>query len=354
MHEGYLVSLGAILPNLSSPYILTEVGHFHGQRRNGDLDAYPCGHQILPSRHRRSGDTGPHPGGTPRFRREISVTVICMDHTREADEVLEWCQGDPFPSARLRQVWDTSWDQEMAEGERGPQRHFDIANIHNFHSPQALMASYYCHKQGLPYVFTTHYHGHGQTLVRDLLFRVYRVFGANIYRWSEKNICVSNFEKELVQKDFHLPEDKIAIVPNGGRDFPAVDVQREGSILYVGRLVKYKGVDHVLKAMAILKTRGMTVRLRIVGTGPEKERTGQYCARAGAGRAGRLAGGHQRGAAEHRVPAGRRTGTAVRIGGLRSRGGRGAEVRNTMHRGEDICAHRVHVRTRMPGGRISA
>jgi glycosyltransferase involved in cell wall biosynthesis len=133
------------------------------------------------------------------------------------------------------------------------------------------MAAYFCHSQGLPFVFTTHYHGHGQNKMRDILFRIYRVYGGNIYRWSERTICVSNFEKNLVQEDFHLLNDSIAIVPNGGRDFQNVDVLREGSILYVGRLVKYKGVDHILSAMAILKGQGKTVHLRIIGSGPEKD-----------------------------------------------------------------------------------
>jgi glycosyltransferase involved in cell wall biosynthesis len=161
-------------------------------------------------------------------------------------------------------VW--KWLTENA----GPGR-FDIVNIHNFHTPQALMAAFYCHTRGLPYVFTTHYHGHGQNEIREVLFRGYSIVGSNIFRWSEKNICVSNFEKELVQNDFHLPEDSIVIVPNGGRDFQKVDVQKEGSILYVGRLVKYKGVDHILSAMSVLKGRGKVVQLRVVGTGPEKE-----------------------------------------------------------------------------------
>jgi glycosyltransferase involved in cell wall biosynthesis len=50
-----------------------------------------------------------------------------------------------------------------------------------------------------------------------------------------------------------------------------LDVARESSILYVGRLMKYKGVDHILSAMAILKGQGKSVHLRIVGSGPEKD-----------------------------------------------------------------------------------
>ncbi len=197
-------------------------------------------------------------------------TVVCMDLLNDSDEVLNGVRVIRFRRHGLAKTGIHLGIREWLMKNATPEM-YDIVNIHNFHSPQALMAAFYSRSQGLPFVFTTHYHGHGQNKSRDLLFRVYRVYGANIYHWSEKNICVSNFEKDLVQKDFHLPEDKFSIVPNGGRDLQKVDVAREGSILYVGRLVKYKGVDHILSAMSILKDRGKAVRLRIVGSGPEKE-----------------------------------------------------------------------------------
>ncbi|MGD0817821.1 MAG: glycosyltransferase family 4 protein [Methanomassiliicoccales archaeon] len=197
-------------------------------------------------------------------------TVVCMDPFKDSDEVLNgvrvvrfYRHGHARTGIHLG-IWQ--WLMKNATLDK-----YDIVNVHNFHTPQALMAAYFCHSQGLPFVFTTHYHGHGQNKMRDILFRIYRVYGGNIYRWSERTICVSNFEKNLVQEDFHLLNDSIAIVPNGGRDFQNVDVLREGSILYVGRLVKYKGVDHILSAMAILKGQGKTVHLRIIGSGPEKD-----------------------------------------------------------------------------------
>lgn len=197
-------------------------------------------------------------------------TVLCMDHSRDSEEILNGVRVVRFHRQGLARTGIHLGVRDWLISNANPDQ-FDIVNIHNFHSPQALMAGFYCRQHDLPFVFTTHYHGHGQNRKRDLLFRVYRIYGSNIYHWSEKNICVSNFEKELVQNDFHLPEDSIVIVPNGGRDLMKVDVPKEDSILYVGRLVKYKGVDHILSAMAILKGRGKNVQLRVVGTGPEKE-----------------------------------------------------------------------------------
>jgi glycosyltransferase involved in cell wall biosynthesis len=197
-------------------------------------------------------------------------TVVCMDLSKDSDEVINGVRVIRFHRQGLARSGIHLGVRDWLMANATPDQ-FDIVNIHNFHSPQALMAAFYCRAQGLPFVFTTHYHGHGQNRKRDLLFRVYRVYGGNIYNWSEKNICVSNFEKELVQNDFDLPEDSLVIVPNGGRDFQKVDVPREDSILYVGRLVKYKGVDHILSAMSVLLGQGKTVQLRVVGSGPEKE-----------------------------------------------------------------------------------
>jgi glycosyltransferase involved in cell wall biosynthesis len=198
------------------------------------------------------------------------VTVVCMDPSKDSDEVINGVRVIRFHRQGHAMTGIHLGVREWLMRNATPEN-YDIANVHNFHSPQALMAAYYCHSQNLPFVFTTHYHGHGQSRARDVLFQIYRVYGSNIYRWSEKNICVSNFEKNLVQGDFDLSEDRIAIVPNGGRDFQNMGVAREGSILYVGRLVKYKGVDNILSAMAILKGQGKIVRLRVVGSGPEKE-----------------------------------------------------------------------------------
>jgi len=64
----------------------------------------------------------------------------------------------------------------------------------------------------------------------------------------------------------------IAVIPNGvdlQRLIPAVDGERysEPTILYLGRLKRYKGVDLVLQAVARLREKGSPVRLLIAGKG---------------------------------------------------------------------------------------
>lgn len=49
------------------------------------------------------------------------------------------------------------------------------------------------------------------------------------------------------------------------------NASRDGDLVFVGRLVSDKGVDVLLDALGILRTRGATPRLMIVGDGPERE-----------------------------------------------------------------------------------
>ena len=81
----------------------------------------------------------------------------------------------------------------------------------------------------------------------------------------------SHFEKDLLIKDFPRFADKMTVVPPGAKNRSFFDVKREaGAILFVGRIVDYKGIDHVIDAMKVLKDRGLECRLRVIGEGPKK------------------------------------------------------------------------------------
>ena len=49
-----------------------------------------------------------------------------------------------------------------------------------------------------------------------------------------------------------------------------MEVVRDGDLIFVGRLVKEKGAEVLLEALAILRNRNLKPRLTIVGDGPEK------------------------------------------------------------------------------------
>lgn len=90
-----------------------------------------------------------------------------------------------------------------------------------------------------------------------------------------KIITVSYATKEQLLK-IGASENNIFIIPNG-IDLGEINAiegakKREIDVLYVGRLVKDKNVDILVKAMKLVKEKVPDVACSIIGDGPEKER----------------------------------------------------------------------------------
>ncbi|MEI6331104.1 MAG: glycosyltransferase family 4 protein [Pseudanabaena sp. ELA645] len=63
------------------------------------------------------------------------------------------------------------------------------------------------------------------------------------------------------------------IIPNSYREdmfYEMPEIQRDRELVFLGRLVSDKGVNLLLDALAQLKSRGLTPRLTIIGSGPEE------------------------------------------------------------------------------------
>jgi glycosyltransferase involved in cell wall biosynthesis len=147
---------------------------------------------------------------------------------------------------------------------------YHIVHAHGYSAFPALYAAET--KRANRLVFTSHYHGGAHTSIRNLLHIPYKYLGANIFEKADRVIFVSNYEKALATRRFHLDERKIVVIPNGvdTKEFDALEKKRDNNnkvILYVGRLEKYKGVHYVVSALPKLDRR---IRLEIVGKGPYK------------------------------------------------------------------------------------
>ena len=74
-----------------------------------------------------------------------------------------------------------------------------------------------------------------------------------------------------------LPADRVRVVPNGialdvYRPDPGADRFEEPTLLYLGRLKRYKSVDICIHAVARLRDRGVEARLIIAGKGDDEPR----------------------------------------------------------------------------------
>jgi glycosyltransferase involved in cell wall biosynthesis len=147
---------------------------------------------------------------------------------------------------------------------------YDIVHAHSYHDLPALYAAET--KASNRLIFTPHYHGTGHTLIRSLLHLPYKLVAKMIFERADRIVCVSEYEKHLLNSHFRIPDSKVVVIPNGV-DFAEFqphaheDLQRH--ILYVGRLEKYKRVDRLIGAMRYLDT---SFRLEIVGNGPAMTR----------------------------------------------------------------------------------
>ncbi|NQE45999.1 D-inositol-3-phosphate glycosyltransferase [ANME-1 cluster archaeon GoMg2] len=141
----------------------------------------------------------------------------------------------------------------------------DVIHAHNYHALPAFFAA--LAKNDRKFVFTSHYHGKGHTVLRNILHKPYKFFGSTIFKNADRIICVSLYEKKLIKKNFGCSDEKLLYIPNGINleEFRIKgSVKNEKAILYVGRLEKYKGVQHIIEALPYLDG----YRLVIVGKGP--------------------------------------------------------------------------------------
>jgi len=154
---------------------------------------------------------------------------------------------------------------------------FDVVHAHSYHAFPALYCAQTKSRNML--VLTPHYLGRGQTFFRNVLHVPYKFVAKKIFERSDKVICVSRYEKDLVMNRFNLRQDKVVVIPNG---INTDELSRykwrpkfpHPRITYSGRLERYqKNVDKLVQAFKILVNEyGVNAQLLIIGTGPYEKR----------------------------------------------------------------------------------
>lgn len=152
-------------------------------------------------------------------------------------------------------------------------QNIDIVHTHSYQAFPSLFVALAKKKNKIPFVFTPHYHPMGGTSLRTFLRKTYRTVGKQIFKQANVVIAVSKYEQKLLTHLFKESEEKVVYIPNG------IDLEKfinltarhknsqKKSILYVGRLEKYKGVHYLMKAfLGVLKKYPFS-ELNIVGSG---------------------------------------------------------------------------------------
>ena len=223
----------------------------------------------------------PHIGGVEthvyeiakRLAKDFEIEVLTTDPTGKLSEFeeIEGITVRRFKSFAPQEAYYFSLD--LYRYLKRNSEKYDIIHAHNYHAFPALLA--YLTKRN-KFVFTPHYHAHGHTFFRNLLHKPYKLIGKRMFEKADAVICVSNYERELVLKNFNVDVSKIHVIPNGINleEFKIAErIKRERDrsfkrILYVGRIEKYKGLDYVVKALKYLDN----FILEVVGKGNYKQK----------------------------------------------------------------------------------
>ena len=219
----------------------------------------------------------PYKGGIQEHVRNVSerladkyeVTVAATDTSGELprEEIINGVRVNIFRSWGPKGTYYFSKDLKKYLMKSSDS--FDIVHAHNYHAFPALYAAQAKGRNRL--VFTPHYHGTGHTLMSSLLHIPYKCLGKRIFEKADRIICVSNHEKSLIAENFQVNGEKVVVIPNGVNleEFRNFEKRKKDyrSILYVGRLEKYKGIAYLVRVLPKMHD---DVFLEIVGKGSSK------------------------------------------------------------------------------------
>jgi len=143
---------------------------------------------------------------------------------------------------------------------------FDVVHGHGYQAFPLHLSTFAKKRK---FIASTHYHGVGHSPLRNSLIRVFRPVGGKTLVSADKIVTVSEYERSLLLRQFKLDLEKIVTIPCGvdTKEFQGLTkrVRDFRSVLYVGRLERYKGVHFLVEALPKLDP---DVFLEIVGKGP--------------------------------------------------------------------------------------
>jgi glycosyltransferase involved in cell wall biosynthesis len=158
---------------------------------------------------------------------------------------------------------------------------YDVVHINGFRELHNVAVSYYATKNHVPYVLQAH-GSLPRVMNKRRLKWIYDVlFGYRLLKNASRVIALNHSEAEQYRA-MGVPEEKIAIIPNGIDLSEYVNLPPEGAfrrtfnipenmkiILYLGRVHKTKGIDLLIRAYAHLRNKMRCKDVFLVIAGPD-------------------------------------------------------------------------------------
>jgi glycosyltransferase involved in cell wall biosynthesis len=150
--------------------------------------------------------------------------------------------------------------------------HWDLIHCQGAHTWVPVVSMLAARRYHIPYVVTLHTGGtssKARRLFRDAQWRAL----APLLAHASGIIAVSEFEAKMMARVSRISRERISVIPNG------VDIEQLSRpkavgppiIVSSGRLERYKGHQHAIDALPILRRKYPEAELVILGEGPYKE-----------------------------------------------------------------------------------
>jgi glycosyltransferase involved in cell wall biosynthesis len=132
---------------------------------------------------------------------------------------------------------------------------------------------------GPPVVITNHgvFSTSASKTLQDLYFPM---VGGPTLRSADAVLCYTEADKETIMK-FGVRGDRIKVIHNGidsSLFTPGAGKPEVPQVLWIGRMVKGKGLEYLIAAFNILKKKGIVFKAVLVGKGPDLEKVQQSLA----------------------------------------------------------------------------
>lgn len=163
-------------------------------------------------------------------------------------------------------------------------KEFDVIHVHNEHAFSSMIAAYAKKKQNFPLVLTNHGKLIFGNYIADKIERTYmKHVGKRIFEMSDAIVVNSESDKNFVASIAPKAFERVYVLHNAidprsleeklkkANAMNFDEIKSDFKVLYVGVLVKRKGVEWLIKAMKIIREKtSYDIKCILVGNGPEK------------------------------------------------------------------------------------
>ena len=200
--------------------------------------------------------------------RYMDVTIACKKHVPLPGGPAHW-KGLVYEGYHSRFsapfLYGLSLLQIAREIRRG---HYDVVNIQYMRSPKYEIPFFRAMKKHCGILVNTIH-----TILPHEASQKDRALHQQLYDLCDLEIVHNTPCKKLVSADYHVSEEKICVIPHGvytrGEALP-VSEHRDGrtEFLMFGQMRKYKGIDVMLEALALLPAEARQ-RVHVTVAGPQ-------------------------------------------------------------------------------------